>query len=181
MLIRRLHPRERPLFAAHLKRLSDDDRRFRFAHAVVTDARIDAYVEGIADGDVVLGGFDDDRLVGAVHVGLGDGAAEIGVSVDSDRRGCGIGAELVTHAVHWARNRGAVRLYTLCLADNRAMAALARRQGMEIRSESGTAEAYLPLPPPDLVSVTDEVGCGMQSALSDWADLVQSCLRLGAA
>ncbi len=175
MLIRRLFPHERSLFAAHLKRLSGDDRRFRFADAVVSDARIDAYVAGIADDDIVLGGFVAGAVAGAVHVGLADGLAEIGVSVEAAHRGRGLGGALFTHAVRWARNRGAVRLYTLCQADNRAMAALARRQGMDIHHESGTAEAYLPLAPPDLVTVSDEVGCGVQSALHAWAEGMRAC------
>ncbi len=171
MLIRRLFPHELHRFAAHLKGLSADDRRFRFAHATVSDASIDAYVAGIAAGDVVLAGLVGDDLAGAVHVALGASIAEIGVSVAAAYRGRGLGSDLFTRAVRWARNRGAVRLYTLCLGDNLAMAALARRHGMDLQRESGTAEATLPLPPPDLASVSDEV-------VQDWAALMRSCRGL---
>ncbi len=178
MPIRRLFAHERPLFAAHLKRLSTDDRRFRFATTSVTDARIDSYVAGIAETDIVLGWLDGEILTGAVHVALDGAVAEIGVSVDAEQRGRGIGADLFHRAIRWARNRGAGRLYTLCLTDNLAMTALARKAGMTVHRESGTAEAFLPLDPPDLVTVSDELGAGVETALHDWAGLLESCREL---
>lgn len=175
MLIRRLHPHERPLFAAHLRRLPPNDRQFRFAHAHVTDEIIDRYVTTIAEADLILGCFLDDRLAAAVHVAFAEDIAEIGVSVDPDYRNQGIGAELFRRASHWARNRRARKLYTLCQSDNRAMLALAHKLGMTIHRESGTAEAFLALPPPDLVTVSDELSVGMESVLANWSDLMRTC------
>lgn len=175
MLIRKLHLHERPLFAEHLKRLPANDRQFRFAHAHVTDDVIDRYVARIAVDDLILGCFLDDRLVGGVHVAFADDIAEVGVSVDPDTRAQGIGGELFRRASHWARNRRAQKLYTLCQADNRAMMALATKLGMTIHRESGTAEAFLALDPPDLLTVSDELSVGMHTVLTDWADLVRTC------
>lgn len=175
MQIRKLHVHERPLFADHLKRLPPNDRQFRFAHANVTDEVIDRYVGSIASDDLILGSFIDDHLAGGVHVAFAHDIAEIGVSVDPDQRSLGIGAELFRRASHWARNRRAQKLYTLCQADNRAMLALAKKLGMNIHRESGTAEAFLALPPPDLVTVSDELSVGMQSVLTNWTDLVRTC------
>lgn len=175
MLIRKLHIHERPLFADHLKRLPPNDRQFRFAHAHVSDEVIDRYVANIAADDLILGCFIDDRLVGGVHVAFADDLAEVGVSVDPDQRTLGVGAELFRRASHWARNRRAVKLYTLCQADNRAMLALAAKLGMRVHRESGTAEAFLALDPPDLVTVSDELSVGMQSVWTDWADLMRTC------
>lgn len=175
MLIRKLHLHERLLFAEHLKRLPANDRQFRFAHAHVSDEVIDRYVSQIAGDDLILGCFIDDRLVGGVHVAFADDIAEVGVSVDPEQRAQGIGAELFRRASHWARNRRAQKLYTLCQADNRAMMALATKLGMDIHRESGTAEAFLALDPPDLVTVSDELSVGMHTMLTDWADLVRTC------
>lgn len=178
MLIRNLFAHERPLFLDHLKRLPPEDRRFRFAHPKVSDDWIATYVAGIAADDLVLAGFDGDRLVGAVHVAFGGDVAELGISVDADCRGRGMGAELLARAIRWARNRRAGRLYTLCQADNRAMMVLAGKAGMAIHRDSGTAEAFLPLAPPDFLTVSDEVAIGLHVALRDWAELARACRAL---
>ncbi|HLO75730.1 MAG TPA: GNAT family N-acetyltransferase [Magnetospirillum sp.] len=175
MHIRKLHLRERPLFAEHLKRLPPNDRQFRFAHAHVTDQVVDSYVARIAPADLILGAFVDDRLVAAVHVAFADDIAEVGVSVDPEQRSRGIAAALFRRASHWARNRRTQRLYTLCQGDNRAMLALANKLGMTIHRESGTAEAFLALDPPDLLTVSDELSVGFHAMLADWADLMHTC------
>lgn len=175
MLIRKLQLHERPLFVEHLRRLPPNDRQFRFAHAHVTDEVIERYVANIGADDLILGCFVDDRLVAGVHVAFAEDIAEIGVSVDADIRTKGIGAEMFRRASHWARNRRARKLYTLCQADNRAMVALARKLGMTVHRESGTAEAFLALDPPDLMTVSDELSVGMQAVFSDWADIMRTC------
>lgn len=175
MLIRKLHVHERPLFADHLKRLPDSDRQYRFARANVTDEVIDRYVSSIGADHLVVGCFVDDRLVAGVHVAFDHGLAEVGVSVDREHRIQGIGAELFRRAIHWARNRRAEKLYTLCQADNLAMVALARKLGMQVHRDSGTAEAFLALDPPDLLSVSDELSMGMSTVYAEWADMVRTC------
>lgn len=175
MLHRKLLMAERPLFAAHLKRLSPADRSFRFAHSRVGDDWIDKYVAGIAADDLLLGCFDGDRLVGVAHVAFAGPVAEMGISVDSDSRAHGVGAELTRRAVRWTRNRRAEKLYTLCQSDNGSMIALARKLGMKIHRECGTAEAYLPLSPPDLLTVGDEIGAEMDGLAQDWMSMVKAC------
>lgn len=175
MLIRKLHAHERLLFGEHLKRLPIADRQYRFAQGHVPDAVIDRYVANIAADDLILGAYAEDRLVGGAHVAFADDIAEVGVSVDAERRDQGIGAELFRRAIAWARNRRADKLYTLCQADNRAMLALAHKLGMVIHRESGTAEAFLTLPPPDLLTVSDELSAGMHTVMRDWADLMRTC------
>lgn len=175
MLHRKLLPTERGLFAAHLKRLSQVDRCFRFAHSRVDDEWIDKYVAGIAADDLLLGCFDGDVLIAGAHVAIAGAMAELGVSVDSTYRGRGVGAEMIVRAVRWTRNRRAEQLYTLCQSDNMSMLALARKLGMTIHRESGTAEAFLALPPPDLLTVGDELSVEMDLLTRDWFDMVSAC------
>ncbi len=175
MLIRKLLLHERPLFVDHLKRLTEHDRQFRFAHARVSDQLIERYVAGIEPEDLIFGRFTEERLVAAVHVAFAGDIAEIGVSVDPDHRGQGIGADLFKRAARWARNRHAEKLYTLCQADNFAMVALATKLGMTIHRDSGTAEAFLALPPPDLLTVSDELSAGIDGVMREWADMVRTC------
>jgi len=176
MPIRKLHHSERARFAAHLKRLDSSDRRSRFVQAFVSDERIDAYVAGIKDDDVVLGAFDDDRMVGGTHVAFGVDSAEIGVSVEAAHRSQGLGGRLFAAAAQLARNRQIAKLYTFCLADNQAVAAMARRHGMAIRRECDEAEAFVTLAPPDLITVSAELSADFLTALHDWEEgLRQSC------
>lgn len=174
MLIRRLYAHERRLYGAHLKRLAAADRRLRFASVGMSDERIDAHVDGIDINDLILAAFDGDRVVGAAHVAINGGVAEVGVSVDSDHRTGGTGSDLLRQAVAFARNRRAEKLYTLCLSDNRAMMALARRTGMTLHSEGGEAEAFLDLPPPDAVTLCREASTGLFAVFHDWAELVET-------
>lgn len=176
-MIRTLLAGERGLYAAHLKRLGPQDRCRRFSRARVPDEWIDAYVQGIPAADLILGAFGADGLVGGAHVGLVGGTAEVAVSVEEGSRGTGLGSELFLRAAIWARNRRAVRLYALCAGDNLAMVSLARRLGMRIRRDSGEAEAFLDLPPPDLFTVTDELAAGLQGMVRDWFGMVEAWRR----
>lgn len=178
MLIRKLLVPERKLYVDHLKRLPALDRQFRFAHNHVSDEMIDTYVAGISADDLLLGGFSDDRLIGCAHVARAEAIAELGVSVDPDFRGRGVGEELFRCASRWARNRQVDKLYTLCQADNRSMMALAHKLGMVIHRDCGTAEAFLALDPPDLLSVSDEMSVGMQTAMQGWAEWMLACRGL---
>ncbi|ARJ67101.1 histone acetyltransferase [Magnetospirillum sp. ME-1] len=174
MLIRRLYLHERPAYAAHLKRLSAEDRRLRFARSGVGDQVIEDYVAAIAVGDLILAAFAGDDLVGAAHVALTGSLAEVGVSVDEGHRTDGIGSKLLRQAAAFARNRRAEKLYTLCLSDNRSMVALARRSGMQVHFEGGEAEAFLDLPPPDPVTVSEEISTGLFAVFHDWAEMMDS-------
>ena len=174
MQTRRLYAHERPLFAEHLKRLPENDRRMRFARGGVSDAWIDGYVAKIAEDDLILATLDHDRVVGAAHVAFSGETAEVGVSVDADNRVGGIGSELLRQAVTFARNRRAEKLYTLCLSENRSMVALARRTGLDVHYQGGEAEAFLDLPPPDPVTVGQEVSLGLFAVFQNWAVTMDS-------
>ncbi|CAA7623782.1 GNAT family N-acetyltransferase [Magnetospirillum sp. UT-4] len=178
MLIRKLGFHERPLYADHLKRLPDADRRFRFAAAQVSDQWIDRYVAGIGADDLILAAFDGESMLGAVHIAIAGEIAELGVSVDPTARSRGLGADLMARAVRWARNRFVLRAYTLCQSDNTAMVALARKLGMTVHRDCGTAEAYLPLLPPDFLTVSDEVAIGLHVVMQDMAEVVRTCRGL---
>ena len=81
-----------------------------------------------AAGSVVA--VDGGQIVGMLHVEVSrHGFGEIGMLVDRDWRGCGVGWALVQAAISWARGRG---LHKLCLevfAHNTAAIALYRKSG----------------------------------------------------
>lgn len=178
MLIRKLHDNEAALYADHLKRLSQADRCSRFSEAYVSDDLIDRYVAGISQDDLLMGAFANGVMVGGVHVGLGGGVAEIGISIEAGHRGQKLGNDLMEHAVNWARNRHAEKLYTMCSDGNVSMQALAKHVGMNVTHDHGVAEATMPLDPPDLVTITDEMASNVQEAIHDWAHMIEQCQEL---
>lgn len=134
-----LSPRHASAIAKHLTRLSPEDRHKRFGHGA-GDESILRYVAGIPFGrDCLLGVFDGGlRLVALAHIALDDGgaSAEIGLSVDSDARGRGLGARLLRHSLRQARFQGARSAILHFVPGNAPLVALARRAGMTIHRGS---------------------------------------------
>lgn len=170
----------------HLRSLDPRSRQLRFG-AALRDEPIEAYVEAIDfERDEVFGVFDADlRLVGLAHLAYfveppcgaaGDAPAaarryaEFGVSVDSRRRGHGIGARLLDHAVLHARNRGSTALVIHALAENAAMLRIARAAGADLRFDGSDATGSLPLPPPDLASHVEAI---VQTQLAEFDHLLK--------
>ena len=150
ILVRQLSSLERPALERHILALGEEDRRLRFGVAL-GDAALRAYVGRIDFGrDAVFGVLDDElALVGAAHLARDSASAELGVSVLAGQRGRGIGGALLARAHLHARNWGVRTLFMHCLRENGAMMHLARKQGMDIASEAGEADARLTLPPAD--------------------------------
>ena len=91
------------------------------------DERTALFARTAAGSVVAVGGG---QIVGMLHVEVSrHGFGEIGMLVDRDWRGCGVGWALVQAAISWARGRG---LHKLCLevfAHNAAAIALYRKSG----------------------------------------------------
>ena len=158
ILISELSRLDRAALERHFVTLDGDDRRLRFGIAL-SDAAVRSYARRIDfERDAVFGVFDDDlHLIGAAHLARSAGSAELGVSVIREHRQKGIGAQLLARAHTRARNWGVGTLFMHCLAENRAMMRLARKQRMEIVTQAGEADAWLKLPPADASSHFSEV------------------------
>ena len=155
--IRRLRTADRGAVAAHLLALSGEDRRLRFG-GPSSDDYLRGYVARINfDRDAVFGFLADDlSLVGAAHVAIVDGVAELGLSVLATYRRRGIGPALFQRASDFARNHSIRTLFMRCLAENAAMMHIARKSGMKIVTGGGAAEAHLQLPPLDARTIAAE-------------------------
>jgi RimJ/RimL family protein N-acetyltransferase len=147
--IRTLLPWELPKFRDHLLRLTPEDRRLRFGHAL-SEAGVDAYVRGIdwVRDRVLACDGDGHEVIGAVHVcRIGGGGVELAFSVEGEYRNRGIGAALAERAMLWARNRGYRRIHAYCQPENMPMRRLASRCGMKAPCEVGECEGMLELEP----------------------------------
>ena len=151
--IKQLSGLERHALERHFLALGAGDRRLRFGSGM-NDFAVRIYVKRIDfDNDAVFGVLDDElHLVGAAHLGRGEGHAELGVSVLPGHRRRGIGSALLGRAHMHARNWGVRALFMHCLTENAAMMHLARKQGMDIVTQAGETDAWLKLPPADASS-----------------------------
>ena len=149
---------DRDALERHFLALDAADRRLRFG-APQGDFAIRAYVERIDfTRDAVFGAWDDDlRLLGAAHLARAGKRAELGLSVLSAHRRCGLGGALLSRACVRARNWRRLALFMYCLGENEAMMGLARKQGMAITAVAGEAHAWLRLPPADAASFLRDV------------------------
>lgn len=142
-----LTARDAPAIAAHLLRLDAEDRSFRFAAGVVSDATIEAYVARIP--------FERDALLGVVDAGgrvlaLGHGCAydvagrlriEAAFSVDADLRRQGLCRQLLAALERHAESVGAEALIAMCVARNLPMRRIFEQAGMRTTREDGEVHA----------------------------------------
>lgn len=159
--IRSLAPRHRSRILAHLLQLDESDRYLRFGHPA-TDEQITKYVETLDFGRDELFGIFNRRLhliamAHLAHAPAGEQSpprtmAEFGVSVIARVRGRGYGARLFEHAVLHARNRGNDTLFIHALTENTAMLKIARKAGATVERNGSETEAWLKLPPENLLT-----------------------------
>lgn len=139
---------DRAAYLAHLLRLDAADRVSRFQYAA-TDAQIARHVdEFLKGGGHVIGWFIGGELRGAAEVALlrDHGAAEAAFEVEPAWRGRGVGAELVSRALLWARNRGAVRLLIHTTRRNTAMLKAATQRGAVFEFDLSEADGVIVAP-----------------------------------
>jgi GNAT superfamily N-acetyltransferase len=159
--IRSLAPRHRPRVEAHLLRLSERDRYLRFGYPA-SDEQIAKYVQSLDfERDELFGIFNRRlELIAMAHLAYAgpddarppSSMAEFGVSVLHKARGRGFGGRLFEHAVLHARNRGIESLFIHALGENTAMLKIARAAGATVERSGSEAEAWLKLPPENLLT-----------------------------
>ena len=127
----------------HFLALDDEDRRLRFGAALRGPA-IGSYVRGLDfDRDGVFGMMDHAALIAVAHAALGEGPAELGISVLPEWRRQGIADALFDAAVDFMRRRGVREALTFCLTENGAMMQLARKHGMLLDENEGHTNGRL--------------------------------------
>jgi len=169
-VFRPLLPHEIAAYAAHLRRLSPEDRRARF-HADLGDAAVERHARAALSGPGrVMGWFDGGVLRGAAEVALSRGglSAEAAFEVEAAWRGRGVGTALVGAALLWARNRGARRLIVHTTRRNMPMLRAAQAHGAAFEFDLADAEGAIEAHAPDLRSHLEEL-LAIHAAWRDWA------------
>jgi GNAT superfamily N-acetyltransferase len=153
----RLHASDRGALQAHFIRLDSGDRRLRFGSGT-SDAGLREYVGRIDfERDGVFAVQDDElRLLAVVHIAMGSGPAEMGLSVLPEARGQGLGNALFGRAVTFLRNRGVASVFMHCLTENAAIMHIARKNHMRTARHGTESDARLELAPATAGSFVNE-------------------------
>lgn len=172
--VRSLTSRHRDRIRTHLLALDEHDRYLRFGY-VASDAQCSHYADALDfDRDELFGIFNRRlELVAMAHLAYEPpvqisgrpAMAEFGVSVLQKARGRGLGARLFDHAILHARNRHIDTLFIHALSENTAMLRIARNAGAKVERDGSETEAWLSLPPDDLVS---QVGAMVEDHAAEW-------------
>jgi RimJ/RimL family protein N-acetyltransferase len=137
-------------FGHWLKGLNDQDRNMYFG-AGVSDTYIDDLVERIESEPTqheFLVSYNCTGWLGVLHIArVNSQTIEFGLSVFEEYRNLGIGSDLLSEGILWARNRGYKRLFLHCVSWNRTMAHLADKHGLEMTAESGDLDVMARLAP----------------------------------
>ncbi|MBA4490646.1 GNAT family N-acetyltransferase [Paracoccus sp. S1E-3] len=129
VLLRGLTRRDQAQHAAHLLRLSREDRYARF-HVTTRDEAIEAYSRGLDwQHDIIFGLFVDGVLRGVGELIRNGATAEISLSVEAPWQHGGFGRTLALALVLAARRVGVTEISMSFLSDNRSMRALSRDLG----------------------------------------------------
>ena len=160
VLFRRLSPHDAPAMLAHLRRLSADDRRLRFA-GPASDAYLERYVAELDWPRMILIGTEIDGILCGVAelrplAGAAPRAAEAAFSVEGPFQNRGLGTRLYRRIATLAANRGFRRLYTLCLSGNRRMRRIAHGYDAALMEYDGETEGVVSLPWPTPFSWAQE-------------------------
>jgi RimJ/RimL family protein N-acetyltransferase len=153
--LRLTRPSDTPRVRAFLEGLSPETRRRRFLSSTprVSEATVRHFTFYSPRERLMLAATmpvdGAERIVGLADAAfLATGLAEIGVVVDDERQGQGIGKVLSEAVASVALQRGAVRLKAEMLDDNQAMLRLLERLGRTVRTvEDGHSVAYTRLQP----------------------------------
>lgn len=122
--VMQLGPTDAPAFQVlRLKGLREDASAFGSSHEEEKDRTLDSVAQRLTpqNGQVVLGAFVDEQLVGLVGLGresmnkLAHKAYVWGMYVAAEKRGQGIGRALLTRLLSFARQAGDIRQVNLCV------------------------------------------------------------------
>jgi len=96
--------------------------------------------------------------LGTLHIAeVTSAQVEFGLIVHRDYRGLGIGDDLLTQGITWARNRNYTELFMHCLTHNAAIRHLCNKNGLEPRDVGGDSETKVALAPATWITLNQEM------------------------
>jgi GNAT superfamily N-acetyltransferase len=147
-------------YSKHLKELTLEDKISRFGYPV-SEQSIDQLILGMcthpSDHELWYA-FDDNERVGWGHMAKNDdGSWELAVSVQHDQQRKGIGNQLITEMLAWAKFHHVHEVYMHCIENNRVIQHLSNKNNLKTKSRGdGERTAAIEVPSPTLFESTDQ-------------------------
>lgn len=96
--------------------------------------------------------------LGTLHIAeVTSAQVEFGLIVHRDYRGLGIGDDLLTQGITWARNRNYSELFMHCLTHNAAIRHLCDKHGLQSQDLGGDSETKVALAPATWITLNQEL------------------------
>jgi RimJ/RimL family protein N-acetyltransferase len=115
-------------------------------------------IEANPDGHAFLVAANCEGWLGTLHMSeISDQQVEFGLMVRAEYRNQGIGNDLLTQGIVWARNRGYTELFMHCLGHNAAIRHLCDKHGLEPRNLGGDSETKVALAPATWITLNQEL------------------------
>ena len=158
-------------YSKHLKNLTQEDKFSRFGYHI-NEHNIDQLILGMCyhphDHELWYVMIDDVR-VGWGHLAKNeDNSWELAVSVERTHQRQGIGNQLITEMLAWAKFHKVHEIYMHCIENNRAIQSLALKNNLKTRSRGhGERTAVLEVPAPTFTEVNDQMWKEQQEIISD--------------
>lgn len=140
-------------YSRHLKKLTPEDRYTRFCYHV-RDEQIDQLILQILYNQQdhhLFVATEWDNIVGFGHLARQHSDWELAVSVDSAHQGLGIGDNLMSYMIPWAKIHGIDNVFMHCITQNQKIQHLARKHGLRTVERDGaeiTSQVKLSAPTP---------------------------------
>lgn len=142
-------------YSRHLKALSNEDKFSRFGYPV-SDHSIDQLILNMCyhpQDHELWYARDDGERVGWGHLAKNsDDSWELAVSVQREFQRQGIGNQLISEILAWAKFHHITEVYMHCIEDNRVIQHLANKNELRIRSRGdGERTASIEVPNPTIL------------------------------
>lgn len=148
-------------YSQHLKQLTQGDKISRFGYPA-TDHSIDQMVLNMCynpSEHELWYARTDDKRVGWGHLAKNsDGSWELAVSVQNDYQRQGIGNQLITEMLAFAKFHHITEVFMHCIEDNRVIQHLASKNNMKTKSRGGGERiSSIEVPPPNAFEVNSQL------------------------
>ena len=148
-------------YSQHLKNLTNQDKISRFGYPT-SDHSIDQMILSMcynpSEHELWYARTEDQR-VGWGHLAKNsDGSWELAVSVQHDFQRKGIGNQLITEMLEFAKFHKITEVFMHCIEDNRIIQHLSQKNNMKTRyRSSGERTASIEVPPPNAYEVNSQL------------------------
>lgn len=148
-------------YSQHLKNLTDEDKISRFGYPASNhsiDQMILSMCYNPSEHELWYARTEDQR-VGWGHLAKNsDSSWELAVSVQHDYQRQGIGNQLVTEMLAFAKFHKITEVYMHCIEDNRVIQHLAAKNNMKTKTRGGGERtASIEVPPPNAYEVNSQL------------------------